>query len=73
MLATYVGGEGGEGGGGGEGGEAVLKAVELTTDHTPAYPPERERIRASGAFVQEENWDEDGCFEPARIYRTAEG
>ena len=22
---------------------------------------------------QEENWDEDGCFEPARIYRTADG
>ena len=35
------------------------------------------RLRSSHAsppyLVQEENWDEDGCFEPARIYRTAVG
>ena len=68
VLGTYVGseggggGEGGEGSGGGEvgegvegggGGEAVLKTIELTTDHTPAYQPECDRIRACGAYVQE--------------------
>ena len=56
------GGEGGEGSGGGEGGEgvegggcgeAVLKTIELTTDHTPACQPECARIRACGAYVQE--------------------
>ena len=55
-------GEGGEGSGGGEGGEgvegggcgeAVLKTIELTTDHTPACQPECARIRACGAYVQE--------------------
>ena len=50
VLGKYVDGEGGEGG---EGGEAVLQAIQLTADHTPAYQPECERIRACGAYVQE--------------------
>ena len=59
VLGTYVGGAGGEGGEGdgsgegGGGGEAVLKTIELTTDHTPACQPECARIRACGAYVQE--------------------
>ena len=59
VLGTNVGGEGGErgeggeGGEGGGGGEAVLKAIELTADHTPGYQPECARIRACGAYVQE--------------------
>ena len=41
--------------------------------HGAPATPRLSDLASAPYLVQEENWDEDGCFEPARIYRTAEG